>query len=319
MNYSIVTTVYNDADRLELFLNEMCSQTILPDEIVIADGGSSDFSREIIEQYRKKVAIPIRYLFGKRLNIAEGFNLAIQSARNEIVMIVAVGNEYSNNCAEELLKILKDPQNDAAFLPVRGKETNNFSRLYTSVIMRGVQGDPSNRGVMMKRHTIEELGYYFEGYKYAGEDMEFFSRFCTHNKIAREAKNAYVLWEVPNNFREFNKQTKDYLIAIMQSCNNIDVLMFYKVVYCYFTCLLCGVVFIQTHIAAIKYLGALMLIIIIICNCIWLMQFGIWGCIFKNYHMYLRLYYTFKEAKYLFNDNKIPKSYRLNRISKSRR
>ncbi len=45
---SLVTTVYNDREGVKAFFESMSAQSLLPDEIVMTDAGSSDGTWELI-------------------------------------------------------------------------------------------------------------------------------------------------------------------------------------------------------------------------------------------------------------------------------
>lgn len=109
MKYAIVTTTYNDETGIGKYIENILMQTILPVELIIADGGSKDNTCKIINKYSKEFAdkIQITLCAAGRLNIAEGFNLAIKSSSEEIIGITGVGNHYPNDYFEKLLAGMK--------------------------------------------------------------------------------------------------------------------------------------------------------------------------------------------------------------------
>jgi glycosyltransferase involved in cell wall biosynthesis len=48
MKTSLITTVYNEQNSISDFLKSIFEQTLLPDEIVIVDGGSKDQTVQMI-------------------------------------------------------------------------------------------------------------------------------------------------------------------------------------------------------------------------------------------------------------------------------
>ena len=78
MRYSVIATTYNDEESIEKYLNDIILQTIKPYEVIIADGGSRDNTVSIINKFNENSDINIKVVTKGRLNISEGYNLAIE-------------------------------------------------------------------------------------------------------------------------------------------------------------------------------------------------------------------------------------------------
>lgn len=67
MNEMVKTTLlistYNWKDALRLCLYSASLQTVIPDEIVIADDGSREDTRELIDSFRSKIKVPIVHVW----------------------------------------------------------------------------------------------------------------------------------------------------------------------------------------------------------------------------------------------------------------
>lgn len=59
MRASLIVTTYNRPDALALVLDSIFHQRVLPDEIVVADDGSGDETRRLIDVYAGKSAVPV--------------------------------------------------------------------------------------------------------------------------------------------------------------------------------------------------------------------------------------------------------------------
>ena len=62
MNCSLIIATYNWHQALELVLLSVSKQTILPDEIIIADDGSNKETKNLVEKYQKKLKITIKHV-----------------------------------------------------------------------------------------------------------------------------------------------------------------------------------------------------------------------------------------------------------------
>ena len=55
MKSSFITTVFNEENNIEAFIDSVLNQTKSPDEIIIVDGGSTDKTLEILKSIAKKI------------------------------------------------------------------------------------------------------------------------------------------------------------------------------------------------------------------------------------------------------------------------
>jgi glycosyltransferase involved in cell wall biosynthesis len=60
---SLIISAYNQRDALDKIFRALVRQTISPDQILIADDGSSDGTRELIEGWKSKMRVPVEHLW----------------------------------------------------------------------------------------------------------------------------------------------------------------------------------------------------------------------------------------------------------------
>lgn len=77
---SIIVPVYNAAETIGYCLDSICAQTYRDIEILAIDDGSTDKSREIIEQYAAKDR-RVRPIFKENSGVAQSRNLGMELAR----------------------------------------------------------------------------------------------------------------------------------------------------------------------------------------------------------------------------------------------
>ncbi|MFQ6014573.1 MAG: glycosyltransferase [Anaerolineae bacterium] len=186
MRVSVIATVKNEEEAVRKLLHSLLAQTRPPDEIVIVDGGSSDGTVPFITSYSREKGLPLRIIVQPGCNISQGRNLAIASARGEIIASTDAGVRLSPNWLEDLVApfeqrregetgiqapevvsgfFLPDPQSvfeialGATVLPVLDDiEPSRFL--------------PSSRSVAFKREVWEKVGGYPEWLDYC-EDLIF--------------------------------------------------------------------------------------------------------------------------------------------------
>ena len=134
-SYSIVFTTYNDAAFIVPFLEELFSQTLAPECIVMADGGSRDDTVKLAEAFRGRTGCPLKVISGKRVNIAEGYNVAVKAVSTEYIGITGLGNHYDKHHFEYLMENSLKTNADISYAPVRGLDTTDFSRWYNSYLL----------------------------------------------------------------------------------------------------------------------------------------------------------------------------------------
>ena len=59
LSTSLIISTYNWPEALSLCLESVLHQTVLPDEVIIADDGSRDDTRRLIEAFRQRCPVPL--------------------------------------------------------------------------------------------------------------------------------------------------------------------------------------------------------------------------------------------------------------------
>lgn len=113
---SIICTVKNDGRGLELMLRSVVGQLRPNDELVIVDGGSGDAELAAIRRLVQGAAASalergsdVRLLEFPGVNIARGRNLAIENARQELILCIDAGCRARPDWREALVRPFLDP------------------------------------------------------------------------------------------------------------------------------------------------------------------------------------------------------------------
>ena len=100
---SLVLTVLNESGSLPALLDTIASQTRLPDEIVVCDGGSSDGTVRLLRTERH---LALRILEAPGANISRGRNLAIDAASGEVIACTDAGVRLEPRWLERIVEPL---------------------------------------------------------------------------------------------------------------------------------------------------------------------------------------------------------------------
>lgn len=81
MNISVVIPVFNEEKHIKQVLTALTENTVAPYEIILADGGSTDRTVEIVKRNFPQATV----LKNKKRHAAGGRNLGIRQARGEVI------------------------------------------------------------------------------------------------------------------------------------------------------------------------------------------------------------------------------------------
>jgi len=90
MKISVVVTTYNRPQALRLVLNALLAQAQAPFEILIADDGSTEDTRQTIRQMARHSVVPVRHLWqtDAGFRAAAARNLAVAAAQGELIVFL---------------------------------------------------------------------------------------------------------------------------------------------------------------------------------------------------------------------------------------
>lgn len=90
MTVSLIISTYNWPQALRLCLESVMRQTVLPTEILIADDGSGDETREEVERIAKRSPVPVRHIWQEDdgFRVAMIRNKAIANSRCDYIVQV---------------------------------------------------------------------------------------------------------------------------------------------------------------------------------------------------------------------------------------
>jgi len=87
---SLIISTYNREDALELILLSILNQSVMPEEVIIADDGSRKNTGELINRYREKFPIPLIHCWHEDASLQAGQirNKAIAASSGEYIIHV---------------------------------------------------------------------------------------------------------------------------------------------------------------------------------------------------------------------------------------
>ena len=210
---SLVITVLNEKNNLPIWLLNIKSQTLLPDEIVIVDGGSTDGTWEWLQSQTD----PILKIFQKKGNISVGRNFAISQAKSEIVVVTDAGCVYDKTWFFRISEPLLSGQADfvsTAFGPWL-KDGDSFVKYLiaasTTPAKREFEKDwlPSSRSVAFRKELWQNIGGYPEWIPIC-EDIIFDLKLKKSGVNFCYIREPLVFWQPRPNLAAYFKQLFRY-------------------------------------------------------------------------------------------------------------
>ncbi len=176
---SVICTVFNEAETIEALWRSLLSQTRLPNEVVIVDGGSTDGTLEKLERLAQGAGLPLRVISRPGCNISEGRNVAIRAAQGELIVGVDAGVRLAKDWLAELVAPFEraDPPDVVAGFFVADPHSI-FELALGAVTLPRLEEinpatfNPSSRSVAFRRAAWQKVGGYPEWLDYC-EDLLF--------------------------------------------------------------------------------------------------------------------------------------------------
>jgi len=185
------------------------AQTRPPDEVIIVDGGSTDNTLKILRRYKEKLS-NLRIIEKPGANIAQGRNIAIEAASNEIIASTDAGCVLDKRWLEEITKPFKEGAEVVVggYRPLAKNDFEYFQGLVVAPSLERIfksVARMSSRSIAFKKECWKKAGGYPED-TYTGEDTLFNLRMKEKGCRFAFAPNAIVFWRMRPSWRAFAKQ-----------------------------------------------------------------------------------------------------------------
>ncbi len=210
MKVSLISTVFNEADNIIRFLDSIKSQSVMPDEIVVVDGGSSDNTVDLVSNFK---GLNVKLFVKKGFNISKGRNFAIKMCRNDFIFCVDAGCILDKNWVKLMIEGFKTGADVVGgnFKPLT---ESSFQKVLGSIIVHDISsfGDswiPSSRSEGFKKSVWKKVGGFPEELD-IGEDLLFHYNLKKAGFKFAPCPTAIVSWNLRSSFRRMVKQFFNY-------------------------------------------------------------------------------------------------------------
>lgn len=209
MNISIISTIKNEGEAIRPLLDSLIQQSILPDEIVICDGGSTDNTLEILAEYKEW--LPLHVIVAPGANISAGRNCAIAAAQGPIIAATDAGVVLSPYWLEDLTQPLREEGKRVVSGWFEPDPYTDFEVVMSATVLPTRQDVdpatflPSSRSVAFLKEAWAEVGGYPEWLDYS-EDLVFDMALRDKNGDFPFVETAVAYFRPRGSLRAFFKQ-----------------------------------------------------------------------------------------------------------------
>lgn len=178
---SIITICYNIKDEIERTCQSIITQTNLDFEWVVIDGGSTDGTLDILNNYKNRIDV---FVSEPDNGIYNAMNKGIKLARGEWLIFMNGGDEFAGNDVINQFYNLKYLNNSDVIYgnSLRVIENKSHESKYPSYIdkMFFFKDNLNHQSCFIKRNLFSIYGLYNENYAVIS-DWEKFLIFKIHN------------------------------------------------------------------------------------------------------------------------------------------
>lgn len=208
---SLIITILNEDVSIISLLESVLTQTFLPNEFIIVDGGSTDKTikliKNFIKQNKKTISFPIKILT-KNGNRSKGRNFAIENSSFDWIAITDAGCILDKYWLEELTLKQRETNSQVVGGYYSALAKTSFEKAVVPYVL--VMPDkldennflPATRSVLFSKKVWEEVGGFDENLS-DNEDYEFAKRLKKMGAKIGFAKKAIVYWLPRKTLKSF--------------------------------------------------------------------------------------------------------------------
>jgi glycosyltransferase involved in cell wall biosynthesis len=223
---SVVVPVRDEENSVRTLLEGLLNQTMPPGEIVITDGGSTDATAEIIEEFIERGA-PVKLIRERASLPGRSRNIAVSHSRCEWIAFIDAGIRPATDWLASLAEKVSDGSTVDVVYGSYEPVIDSFFKECAAIAYvpppyqseDGLVRPQSIVSALMRRKVWEDVGGFPE-YLRSAEDLLFMRRVAQAKfKIARTSR-AIVYWNIqPDFWRTFKR-------FVVYSRNNIRAGLF---------------------------------------------------------------------------------------------
>lgn len=186
MKLSIITAVYNNVEGIKSAIESVISQNYSHIEHIVVDGGSTDGTIEIINEYLDKISL---FISEPDKGIYDALNKGVLRASGDVIAILHSDDKFCNtHVCSDIMKHIDKTRAELCFSDMvivdnfSGKILRYYMANYFKRWMFRIGWMPPHPTCFIKKSLFDEFGLYSTDYQIAG-DFDLLVRFFYGRKI----------------------------------------------------------------------------------------------------------------------------------------
>ncbi len=209
---SVIIPTFNSANYISETIGSILNQTFQDYEIIIVDDGSTDNTKQVLDNYASK----IRYFFQINKGPSAARNKGIKEAGGEYIVFLDADDVWLKNYLDKCVCYLKDENcdlvmtdnyadiysDDNKFLRREYRNRENYigneNRLFQILYQRFQKGFSGEIRSVIKKSCFDRIGYFDENIKVA-EDWDLWLRIAKNGlKVGYIQEPLFIYRRHPN-------------------------------------------------------------------------------------------------------------------------
>lgn len=218
---SVVIPLYNKAPHIGRALKSILAQTVLPEEIIVVDDGSTDKGKEVVESFSDP---KIRSICQQNQGESAARNRGINEAKAELIAFLDADDEWKPQFIETILNLQRLFPQAGAYATAREvmKPNNLLERPAFNILPSGsregiidnyfkeaLKWPVSSSSVAIPKNILKKIGMFPVG-ETLGPDQDTWLRIALHYPIAWSSECMACIYENAGNrtagFKLWNKE-----------------------------------------------------------------------------------------------------------------
>ena len=233
MKTAVVIPLKNEREDLETLIRSLVSQVSEEDEIIFVDAGSTDGTKEMLEEYSLNNR-QIKVFHVKDAFPGKGRNIAIRNTDADIIAQIDGGNLPAETWLKEIVEPIKNGTADYVtgnimFMPINRyilKTNFNLGEVYGASLDREdtrskIYPPAGGASAAYKRHIWEKAGGFPEWMRF-GSDPVFIKKVLQQDIRTVFVEKAVVYWQIGPSVMQIMKRFYLYQMARVRTWKDVS-------------------------------------------------------------------------------------------------